>query len=125
MNVRRIIGRFAAAVVGLVAVVIGLLINLFYSGFHDLFKAFFGGDTTLTHGWIGLALMLVAFVGVLFALFRPRFAAALFAIGGLGFIYPLGAYAVLPTVLLVIAALLAFLDRSPAKAKTPASVEAK
>lgn len=125
MNVGRIIGRFSAAVIGLVGVVIGLLINVFYSGFHDIFKAVAGGDKTLTHGWIGLVLMLAAFLGVLLALFRPRFAAALFAIGGLGLIYPLGAYAVLPTVLLVVAALLAFRDRSPAKAKTPATVEAK
>lgn len=125
MNVRRILGRFAAAVVGLVAVVIGLIINLFYSGIHDALKLAGQQNVDQTHGFIGLALMLVAFVGVLFAMFRPRLAAALFAISGLAFIYPLGAYAVLPTVLLVIAALLAFLDRGPAKAKTPAKVEAK
>ncbi len=125
MNVRRIIGRFAAAIVGLVGVVIGLIINVFYSGIHDALKLAGQQHVDQTHGFIGLALMIIGFVGVLFALFRPRFAAALFAIGGLGFIYPLGAYAVLPTVLLVVAALLAFLDRSPAKAKTPANVEAK
>jgi len=115
VDIRRILGRFAAAVVGLVGVVIGVIINFLVSAGHDLFGL--GGDIK-THGWIGLTLMLIAFVGVLLAMFKPRAAALLLAVGGLGLFYPLGLLAILPAVFLVIAALLAYFDRSPAQAKS-------
>jgi hypothetical protein len=113
----RIAGRLVATVLGLIGVVLALLINAFYSGFHDLFKIAGAKNIESTHGFIGLALIIVAFVGALLALFRPRASALLLVIGGAGFFYPVGLLALIASPFMLIGALLAFIDKAPAPAK--------
>jgi hypothetical protein len=108
----RFIGRIAALIIGLVACAIALGVDVLYSAVHHALRL--AGDTGLdaTHGFIGFLLVLVGVVGSIMALFAPTAAAVLLLIAGIGMFFVVKAYAVLSIVFFVIAAILAFVDRS-------------
>ncbi len=118
MEIARIAGRLAAAVLGLIGVVLALVVNFAYSGVHDFLKI--SGSSTLdsSHGFVGLGLILVAFIGAVIALFKPRASATLLLIGGAGFFYPVGWFALIASPFMLLGALLAFIDKAPSKTTT-------
>lgn len=116
MEVRRILGRLGALVFGLVGVVLGLIVNFVFSTVHDAEKLL-GTNTTASHGFIGLGAMIVGFVGAVLAPAKPGVAALLLLIAGAGFFYPVHLYALIASPFLLVGALLAFVDRTPAPAK--------
>ncbi len=118
MEIARIAGRLAAAVLGLIGVILALVVNFAYSGVHD-FLNISGTSASNSHGFIGLGLIVLAFIGSVVALFKPRAAALLLLIGGAGFFYPVGWFALIASPFMLLGALLAFIDRSPSKS-TPA-----
>jgi hypothetical protein len=121
VEIARIAGRLAAAVLGLIGVVLGLVVNLTYSAFNDGAKLF-GATLPATHGVIGFGLLFLAFVGAVIAVFKPRASAALLLIGGAGFFYPVHWFALIASPFILLGALLAFIDKSPsAKAPTKPS----
>ena len=119
MELARIAGRLAAAVLALIGVVIGLVVNFTYSLTNDAATAF-GAKLPASHGFIGFGLLIFSFIGAVIALFRPRTAATLMLIGGAGFFYPVGWFALIASPFMLLGALLAFIDKGPsAKTTTP------
>jgi hypothetical protein len=118
----RILGRLGAIVVGVFGSLVALLVNFVFSASHDLAKAF-GSDLPQSHGFLGLLLILVAFIGALMALPRPRTSAALLVIAGVGFFFIVKGFALFASPFFFISAALAFFDRTPAPAKQPANVQ--
>jgi hypothetical protein len=116
VEVRRILGRLGALVFGLVGVVLGLIVNFVFSTVKDTEKLL-GNNTVSSHGFIGLGAMIVGFIGAVLAPAKPAAAALLLLIAGAGFFYPVHLYALIASPFLLIAALLAFVDRAPATAK--------
>src|SRR5262245_34547957 len=112
----KIVGRLGATIVGLFATVIALIINFVFAFVTRAGNGLFGGNLPESHGFIGLALILVAFVGSLLAVPKPRTAATLMLIGAAGFYYPVHGYAIITAPFYLIAAALAFFDRTPVKA---------
>ena len=123
MELRQILGRFAATIIGIVGAVLGLVFNFGYSFFHDALKIAGAKNIDATHGFVGLMLMLIALVGAFLALFRPRASAAMLAIGGVGFFYPVGFFALVASPFLLLASALAFVDRTKTPAKQPVKVQ--
>ncbi len=110
--------RGTAMVLGILGGLCGLLMALLTIG-GGLLNAGVGGqaDTTATLGGFGaagLAFSVLAFIGAGLTLTKPRAAAVLLLIAGVGTLVSLSAFAILATPLLLIAALLAFLGRRPA-----------
>jgi hypothetical protein len=105
--------RLLATIIG----VIGAFVALFVNFFNSLIREGLGGHG---HLWVGLLLFLVALVGALISWPWPRTAALLMLIAALGFIYVAGIGAVIASPLLLIAAVLAFLDRKKAEPKPAA-----
>lgn len=108
----KLIGRLGALVLGLLGFVLGLIFDAIYAGANHLFD-----PGNQTHGFIALLLLLVGLVGALSAIFAPRFAALLLVISAVGFFIIALAYAIVPALFLLIAAALAYLDRSKAAAR--------
>ena len=106
----RAIMRTLAMIIGIVGAIVALIVNIVYSGYHDLFRLA-GTNLGNTHGFIGLGLFVVGLIGALIAIPWPRTAALLMLISALGFIYVVHLGALIASPLLLIAALLAFLDR--------------
>jgi hypothetical protein len=121
MEIARLAGRLAAAVLGLIGVVLALVVNFAYSGVHDFLRV--SGSSTLesSHGFVGLGLILLAFIGSVISLFKPRASAALLLIGGAGFFYPVGWFALIASPFMLLGALLAFIDKGPSTTTTKAS----
>ncbi len=105
--------RVVAAIIGAVGAIILLIVNTVISGKHAA-SVVLGNSVPQSHGVIGLLAFLVGAIGVFTTLLKPAWGAALMAIAGLGFIYVAGWGALFATPFLVIAALVAFLDRPKA-----------
>jgi hypothetical protein len=104
----KLIGRLGALIAGLVGFVVGFILNVLHSTFQHLFQ-----PGSATHGFIALIFLLVGLVGSLIALFAPRTAALLLVISAIGFIIFAGiAAGILPALILLLAAFLAYIDRS-------------
>jgi hypothetical protein len=105
----RILGRLGAMILGLIGVVVGIIV--------DLIGVVNGHVNDLaTHGVRGVLLVIAGLIGSLIVVFAPIVAAILLAIAGIGFFFvvnPLGA--ILVALPFVLAALLAYADRRPAK----------
>lgn len=109
----KLIGRLGALIVGVLGFIAGLAFDAAHATFQHLFEP---GSTT--HGFIALLFLIVGLIGALIALFAPRAAALLLLISGLGFVIFLGFVAgIIPALILFIAALLAYLDRSVSAAR--------
>ena len=108
----RFVGRAGAMILGIVGVVVALVVNFAYSGVHDALRL--GGDKHISHshGFIGFLLIVVGFVGALLALPAPVVSAVLLLVAGIGLFFVVKAYAILCSVFLLVAALLAYVDRT-------------
>jgi hypothetical protein len=103
----KLIGRLGALIVGLVGFVAGFIFNVVHSTFAHLFQP---GSTT--HGFIALLFLVVGLIGALIALFAPRAAALLLVVSAVGFIIFVGfLVGIIPAILLLISAVLAFIDQ--------------
>ncbi len=113
----RIVGRLGALILGLFGVIVALVVNFAYSGVHDALRL--GGDKNISqsHGFIGFLLIVVGLVGALLALPAPVVSAFLLLVAGVGFFFIVKAYAILASVFLLLAALLAYIDRNRKSAK--------
>lgn len=107
----KILGRIGALICGLLGAILALITNIAYSAVHDALRL--GGAKTIeqSHGFIGLALVVVAFAGALLALPAPGVAALLLLVAAVGLFFIVKVYALLASFFLLAAALLAFLDR--------------
>jgi len=108
----KLIGRLGALVFGILGFLLGLIFDAIYAGATHILE-----PGNQTHGFIVLILLVVGLVGALAALPGPRFAALLLLISAVGFLIIAHAYAIVPAIFLLIAALLAFVDRSKAPAR--------
>jgi hypothetical protein len=103
----KLIGRLGALIVGVVGFVAGFIFNVAHSTFAHLFEP---GSTT--HGFIALLFLVVGLIGALIALFAPRTAALLLVVSAVGFTIFVGfLVGIIPAILLLIAAVLAFIDQ--------------
>jgi hypothetical protein len=104
----KLIGRLGALIAGLVGFIVGFVLNVVHSTFKHLFDP---GSTT--HGFIALLFLLVGLVGSLIALLAPRAAALLLLVSAIGFIIFAGLISgIVPALILLLAAVLAYIDRS-------------
>jgi hypothetical protein len=99
--------RVVAAIIGAIGALILIIVNSIISAKH----AILGSSVPQSHGVVGLLAFVVGALGVIATLINPRVGAALMAVAGLGFIYVAGWGAVFATPFLVLAAVVAFLDR--------------
>jgi hypothetical protein len=104
--------RMLATIVGLVGSVVALITDFATSLFKD-----FTGNHANSHGIIGLVLTIVAFVGALVAVPFPVMAAVLLLVAGVGLFFALGVSAIIPAIFLIPAAILAYMDRSKDSSK--------
>jgi hypothetical protein len=103
----KLIGRLGALIVGVVGFVAGFIFNVAHSTFAHLFE-----PSNTTHGFIALLFLVVGLIGALIALFAPRIAALLLVVSAVGFIIFVGfLVGIIPAILLLIAAVLAFIDQ--------------
>lgn len=113
MNTVRLGLRILALIIGLVGAAVMLIVNILYSTAHRL-GTFTHSDVTAanTHGWIGFLLVIVGAIGAVAAPINGDVAAILLVIAGIGFFFIVHAWALLfASPLILLAALLAFLDR--------------
>jgi hypothetical protein len=108
----KLIGRLGALVFGILGFLLGLIFDAIYAGANHIFDPGYQ-----THGFIGFLLLLVGLVGAILALPGPLFAAILLVVSAVGFIIIAGGYAIVPAIFLLIAALLAYVDRNKSSAK--------
>jgi hypothetical protein len=103
----KLIGRLGALIAGVVGFVAGFIFNVAHSTFAHLFE-----PSSTTHGFIALLFLVVGLIGALIALFAPRAAALLLVVSAVGFIIFVGfLVGIIPAIILLIAAVLAFIDR--------------
>jgi hypothetical protein len=108
MSILRFAGRTVALVVGL----LGALAAFFVTIINFFIKNIAAGGLGNAHTPTGLLLSVLAGIGAVLALLLPRVAAVLMLVAGVGMLFVAGWLGVIPLVILAIAALLAFLDRS-------------
>ena len=108
----RLIGRLGALVLGILGFLLGLIFDAIYAGANHIFDP---GNTT--HGFIALLLLLVGLVGAIAAVPGPRFAALLLVISAVGFLIIAHGFAIIPAIFLLIAALLAYVDRGKVQSR--------
>lgn len=108
----KLIGRLGALVFGILGFFLGLIFDAIYAGANHIFE-----PGNQTHGFIVLILLVVGLVGAIAAIPGPRFAALLLLIAAVGFLIIAQLYAVVPAIFLLIAALLAYVDRSKAQTR--------
>lgn len=108
----KLVGRLGALVFGILGFLLGLIFDAIYAGATHIFE-----PGNQTHGFIAFLLLLLGFVGALIALPSPTIAAALLAIAAVGFLIIAHGWAVVPAIFLLIAALLAYVDRSKQTAR--------
>jgi hypothetical protein len=108
--------RVVAAIVGAIGAIILIIVNAIISGTHFAGKLL-GHSGPQSHGVIGIVTFLVGAVGVFTTLLNPKWGAAMMAVAGLGFIYVAGWFSLFATPILLIAALIAYLDRPKTAAK--------
>jgi hypothetical protein len=108
----KLIGRLGALIVGLIGFVLGLILDAIHSTIKHVLDP---GSTT--HGFIALLFLVVGLVGSLIALFAPRASALLLLIAAIGFIIFVGfGFGIVPALIMLLAAFLAYIDRSKARA---------
>lgn len=103
--------RVFAFIIGLLAAILGLVINFLYSATHDVLRLT-GTTNATTHGWIGLGLAIVGFLGAITALFWPRVSIVLLLIAGIGLIFVLRWFAIFTTPLFFIAAAMIYIGET-------------
>ncbi|MDE3230685.1 MAG: hypothetical protein KGO05_12470 [Chloroflexota bacterium] len=119
MGILKLAGRVVALVIGLIGSVVSILITIItVVAFHtsQLFDTSGVLDPNRSHGFIGFLAFLVGVIGSLLVVFAPTTGAVLLLIGGLAMLYVAGVWGIIPLVILGIAALIAFADRSRARA---------
>ena len=115
MEILRLAGRVVALIIGLIGSAISLAITIItVVAFHTSQLFDVGGSHS--HGFIGFLAFLVGLIGSLVALFSPTTGAVLLVIAGLVMLYVAGLWGIIPLVILVIAALIAWADRGRARA---------
>lgn len=117
--------RIAALILGLIGGIIGLFAAGIALGVGALGGAtgVQGSDTVVGLGWAALALSVVGIVGGALALAKPRAAAVLLLLAGIGGLVAISLAYVVSGPLLIIAAVLAFLGRAK-KAPRPVAIGA-
>jgi len=108
----QIIGRVGAMIFGLVGTIIAAIVNILYSTVHHAIGALGDGGLDRAHGGIGFLLVVIGVVGSFTALVAPQVAAVLLLIAGIGMFFIVKGYALFSIMFFVVAALLAFFDRS-------------
>ena len=107
----KVIGRLGALLLGVLGFIVGFILNIVHSTVQRVFQL------GATHGFIAFLFLVVGLLGSLIALFAPRTAALLLVISAIGFIIFVGLlYGIVPAVILLIAALLAFIDQGRVRA---------
>jgi hypothetical protein len=99
--------RLLATIIGIVGSIVALIVSISASVIKDA-----TGNHNQAHGFVGLLLVVISFIGALIAVPFPVTAALLMLIGGLGMIYVAGFGAIIGAPLLLIAAALAYMDRA-------------
>ena len=112
MTILKLAGRTLGMIIGVIGAFVALLVTIFTVVAGHLEKAINPGTGGSTHGFIGFLSFLVGLIGALIAIPFPSAAALLMVVAGLAMIYVAGAWAILGAPLLIIGAILAFLDRS-------------
>lgn len=101
----KLIGRLGALVFGILGFLLGLILDVTYAGANHIFD-----PSDQAHGFIGILLLLAGLAGAITALWGPLFAAILLVISAVGFVIIAHGFAIIPSILLLIAAILAFGD---------------
>jgi hypothetical protein len=98
--------RFLSTIIGVIGAVVALIVSLSSTILHAI------GVTDQSHGVVGFLLFLVALVGAFLAIPFPASAGVLMLLAGLGYIYVVGWGALIASPLLILAAIIAYRDRS-------------
>ncbi|HZC07868.1 MAG TPA: hypothetical protein VE338_19685 [Ktedonobacterales bacterium] len=107
--------RTIGMILGLLASAIVLIIDILYSLTNTLDKL--AGNTGFSsHFFIGLLVTLIGVVGAFLADPLPMASVLLMLIAAIGFFFLVGAWAIIPGVIFLIALALVFFDRNRAKA---------
>jgi len=106
--------RTIGMVLGLLASALVLIIDILYSLTNTLVKA--SGHTGVdSHFFIGLLITLIGVVGSFLADPLPDVSVILMIIAAVGFFFLVGAWAIIPAIVFLIALVIVFLDRGHAK----------
>ncbi|MDQ6773825.1 MAG: hypothetical protein M3024_12695 [Candidatus Dormibacteraeota bacterium] len=114
----KVIGRILAMLLGLIGSFIALVVDVLYSTIHRSVQIFGDSGLDQTHGFIGFLLVLVGVVGSVLALFMPTVAAVLLLVAGIGLFFVVKGYAIFSIVFFVVAAFLAYADRSTRRSES-------
>lgn len=102
--------RTVGAVVGVVAAAVMLTLNVLYSLSHTIARLA-GFAPNQSHFFIGLLVTLIGLFGAIVAPLMPTISVALMVIATVAFFFVVGAWAIIPGVLFVIAIAIVFADR--------------
>ena len=105
--------RLATFLIGVIGAIDGIAINTIVSTVKAAARLM-GADVDQSHGWIGLLLCLLALAAAFVALRWPSAAGLMFLVAGVGFVFVVHWWALLASPQMLVAALLAFMDRSEA-----------
>lgn len=107
--------RVGALVLGIIGGIIGLFAAVFALGVGGIGSAFEteGASTVVGLGWSALLLSILGIIGGALALAKPRFAALLMLVAGIGGFISVSLFYIIAGPLLLVGSLLAFLGRSP------------
>lgn len=108
--------RFIALIVGVIGFVVGIVVNFAYSTIHFI-RDMGGADIPPSHGILGFFVLVVGLIGALMAPALAVPAAVLLLLSGIGMFFIIHWAALLVSPFLIIAAVLAFLDRPAARAR--------
>lgn len=105
--------RIAALVIGIIGGLFGILASILalVIGGVSMTFATSGGGTVTTLGFVALFLSLVGFVGAGLAMAKPRAAAVILLVTGIGMIIAISLFGLIAAPLFFISALFAFLGR--------------
>ena len=118
MTILKLAGRTLAMIVGIVGAIVALLVTIISVVGGHIDKAINPAAQGSTHGFIGTLCFIVGLIGALIAIPFPSAAALLMVVAGLAMIYVAGWGAIIGAPLLIIGAILAYLDRKKASAQT-------
>ena len=113
MTIFNLAGRAVGMVIGIIGAILALLVT-FINFFVKNIQA---GSLGNAHTPTGILMTILAFVGAIIALPFPIASAILMIIGGIGMIFVAGAFGALPLIVLVVAAIIVFLDRNKISAR--------
>ena len=118
MRIVRDFMRILALVIGLIAALIGILIDIGYVIASHV-------QSVSSHGFLGFVAVLIGIIGALAAPFNGVVGAILMVISAVAFFFiaspTIGGWAAVSGVLFLIAAALAYFDRSRARARAQAA----